>query len=175
MCKDLPPIIGFCGSSNSGKTTLVAKVIKSLSAKGLNLGAIKHHGHPEPLELFNEDPERPKDSTRLLNSGARRVALSHAGGIVLTANQSEAHLEPRQIVANYMSGLDLVVVEGFKRANINKIEVVAPGREPLLPPGGKLLALAFRGGKPENDYGFRVLDADKPEDVASFVLEYYNL
>ena len=175
MPPERPPIIGFCGASNSGKTTLVAKVIEILSSRGLKLGAIKHHGHPDPLEVFQESPDRPKDSTRLAQAGAQRVALSHSGGIFLTAGQSEAHLDPLRIAENYMSGLDLVIVEGYKRAPINKIEVVAPGKEPLLPEGGRILALAFRGGAAQKDYGLRLLDADHPRDIAQFMLSYYNL
>jgi molybdopterin-guanine dinucleotide biosynthesis protein MobB len=43
------PMLGFCGASGSGKTTLVSRVIEELTARGLKVGAIKHHGHPEPL------------------------------------------------------------------------------------------------------------------------------
>ena len=167
--------MGFCGASNSGKTTLVAKVIEIVSARGLKVGAVKHHGHPGPIRALAENSDKPKDSTRLALAGAQRVALSHAGGILLTADRTEAHLDPLDIVENYMTGMDLVIVEGYKRAHINKIEVVGPGREPILPEGGQLLALAMRGGAEGTSHGLKVLDADRPEGVAQFVIEYYNL
>ena len=176
MSQNRPAIIGFCGASNSGKTTLVAKVIENLSARGLKVGAVKHHGHPDPIPVPGDNPEKQKDSARLAMAGARRVALSHSGGIILTAGRPEAHLDPRLIVENYMQGMDVVIVEGYKHAHISKIEVVAPGRKPILPKGGSILALAARGeGLTAPEPGYWVLDADDPAAVAQFVVDYYNL
>lgn len=165
------PMLGFCGASGSGKTTLVSRVIEELSARGLKVGAIKHHGHPEPLLTSGGTKGRPKDSDVLAQAGAQRVAFSHAGGLKITAQHQPGEDNPAKIAADYMQGMDLVLVEGFKRADIDKIEVVAPGKEPMLPEGGKLIALARRGGVSE-EQGLPVLDADAPEKVADFVLEH---
>ncbi len=40
------PAVSFVGRHNSGKTTLLEKVIAELVSRGLNIGTIKHHGHP---------------------------------------------------------------------------------------------------------------------------------
>ncbi len=164
------PLVGFCGASGSGKTTLVCRVIAELTRRGLAVGAVKHHGHPEPLRAS----AGPKDSDRLAQAGAVRVALVHAGGVWLFAPPEEAQAGPAQVAAGFMPGVDLVLVEGFKRAEIPKIEVVAPGREPLLPPGGRLLALARRGGGggADREAGLVVLDADDAAQVADFVLAH---
>ncbi len=159
------PLIGFCGASNSGKTTLVSQVIAALTKKGLKVGAIKHHGHPEPLQASDQ----PKDSDLLLQAGAQRVALAHAGGVWLFAPPEAAQAGPAQIAADYMQGMDLVIAEGFKNADILKIEVVAPGKNPLLPQEGRILALARRGGQGQ-EKGLPVLNTDDPESVADFVL-----
>ncbi len=161
------PVVGFCGASGSGKTTLVSGVIAELSGRGLALGAVKHHGHPQPLE----DPAQLKDSHRLARAGARRVALVHAGGLELSLGTREGDWTPERVAREFMSGLDLVLVEGFKRAEIDKIEVFAPGKQPWLPPGGRLLALATPGGGGERR-GLPVLDADDIPRVADFVLEH---
>ena len=169
-----PPLLGFCGASGSGKTTLVSRVIAELAGRGYAVGAIKHHGHRQPLE----PADRHKDSGRLFAAGAARVALAHAGGLMLTAGPGDAE-GPVQIARRFMSGLDLVLVEGYKSASLDKIEVVAPGREPLLPPGGRLLALARRGAAGAapggQEAGLVVLDADDPVQVADFVLEQLGL
>lgn len=162
----MAPLLGFCGASGSGKTTLVERVISELTSRGLRVGAIKHHGHAEPLP----QPDAQKDSRRLARAGAARTALIHAGGVELTAGPQEAAQGPAQVAAAFMSGLDLVLVEGYKTADIPKIEVVAPGREPMLPAGGRLLALARRGGGPP-EAGLQVLDADDPKVISDFVLQ----
>lgn len=159
-------ILGFCGASGSGKTQLLVGVVGALTARGLRVGVIKHHGHgpalPRPAE------EAGKDTTLLAEAGAARVALAHAGGLRLEAADLGGD-DPRELARRLMPDLDLVLVEGFKTAAIDKIEVVAPGRAPLLPPGGRLLALTRRGGG-EPEAGLPVLDADRPERVADFVL-----
>lgn len=163
-----PPLLGFVGASDSGKTTLLAAVVAELSAQGLALGVLKHHGHQEPLPT--PAGERGKDTTRHLAAGARRAALAHAGGVRLIDN-FDGHLTPGELAGRYMADLDLVLVEGFKTADMDKIEVVAPGRQPLLPPGGRLLALARRGGSGQ-EAGLPVLDAGQPAAVARFVLKH---
>ena len=167
----MTPLLGFCGASGSGKTTLVSRVIEELTGRGLKVGAIKHHGHPEPLIPPIAASDSPKDSDRLTEAGARRVALSHAGGVWLFAPPGAGGDSPAQIAAQHMQGLDLVLVEGFKRAAIDKIEVVAPDKEPILPEGGKLIAIARRGGSGQ-EKGLPLLDADAPKAVADFVLNH---
>ncbi|MCF8034939.1 MAG: molybdopterin-guanine dinucleotide biosynthesis protein B [Desulfarculaceae bacterium] len=161
------PVIGICGASGSGKTTLVAKLLPLIKARGIKVGVLKHHGHGEAVPTPAE--WEGKDSARLAEAGADRVGLAHPGGVWLEA----PHLGgagPRALTARLMGGLELVIAEGFKRAGIPKIEVVAPGAQPILPPGGRLLALARRGGS-GSEAELPVLDADDPEAVLAFILE----
>ena len=159
----MPYVVGLCGASNSGKTTLAQGVVRVLCDRGLRVGAIKHHGHPEPLPR----PEPLKDSDRLALAGARITAFSHPGALILELPRGD--LRPPDIAAQYMPSMDIVLVEGFKKAKIDKIEVVAPGKEPILPNFGRLLALARRGGS-GHEAGLPVLDADQPSKVADFIL-----
>jgi molybdopterin-guanine dinucleotide biosynthesis protein MobB len=166
--------LGFCGAADSGKTTLVCQVVTHLTGLGLRVGAIKHHGHPEPLPLGKPG----KDTARLHECGAQRVALVHAGGMELIAGPEEAHGDPRLFAQRFMADMDLVLVEGYKRGDFDKIEVVAPGREPILALGGRLLALTRRGGGQGHgatEAGLPVLDANDPPAVARFVLEHVGL
>lgn len=164
----MPPVLGFCGSANSGKTTLLCAVVRELAQRGLKVGVVKHHGHGAPLPMAAI--EEGKDTTRLAAAGAARVALVHAGGARLDAVDLSG-ATPLELAQEIMSGCDLVLVEGYKTAEIDKIEVVGPGRNALLPPGGRILALTRRGGGgPEN--GLPVLDADQPDQVAAFVLAH---
>lgn len=161
------PVIGICGASGSGKTTLLEGVIAELKARGLKVGALKHHGHGGPV--VEPAATQNKDSARLAAAGAARVALAHPDGVSLEA-PGLAGAGPRALGARLMSGLDLVLAEGFKTAGLPKIEVVAPGAEPILPPGGKLLALTRRGGSGV-EAELPVLDADDAPAVAQFILD----
>jgi molybdopterin-guanine dinucleotide biosynthesis protein MobB len=166
----MPPVLGFCGAAGSGKTTLLCEVVARLTGLGLKVGAIKHHGHPEPLPL-----DQPgKDTARLHEAGASRVLLVHAGGVNLVTRPHEGQDDPLLLAGRYLAGLDLVLVEGFKRAELDKIEVVVPDSGPLLPAGGRLIALARRGGG-QREAGLPVLDADDPAAVARFVLDHLGL
>jgi molybdopterin-guanine dinucleotide biosynthesis protein B len=155
-------IIGFCGTSQSGKTTLVEKVIPRLTREGLKIAVIKHHGHDAPLEYT----DAAKDSRRLARAGAKNVLLSHPGGALIETDAAPQN--PKQLATWNLPVVDLVLVEGFKLAEIDKIEVVAPDRQPVLPQGGRLLAITRRGGS-GLECGLPVLDADNPALVADFV------
>lgn len=158
------PVLGFCGASGSGKTTLTVKLISELSQRGFKVGAVKHHGHQGRTGQSGQI----KDTHRLAAAGADPVALVHPGGVELVAGPDQADWTPLQVVRSYFSGMDLVLVEGFKTAHIDKIEVIAPGKEPWLPPGGRLLALAARGGS-GTSHGLPMLDADDIPAMADFV------
>jgi len=160
------PVVGICGASGSGKTTLVERLLPLLRERGLKVGVVKHHGHGGPVATPAE--WQGKDSQRLAAAGANRVALAHAGGVWLEA-PGLAGAGPRALSARLMAGLDMVIAEGFKSAGIPKIEVVAPDAAPILPTGGRLIALARRGGH-GTEAGLPVIDCDDPQGVVEFLL-----
>lgn len=161
------PLVGFCGASGSGKTTLVEKVIAELKSRGLKIGAIKHHGHNSPISTIEEQAN--KDTSKLQNAGSLRTVLAHMDGISLSIGKESAGWSPDEIASRLMYDMDIVVVEGFKKENIDKIEVVAPGREPMLPSGGRILAIARRDGAGQEQQ-YRVVDANDPIAVSDIVI-----
>ena len=169
MIGSYPRLLGFCGLGGSGKTTLLTRVIPRLTGEGLRVGVIKHHGHGGALPPYDQG----KDTQRLAQAGAAAVALIHAGGVWLNQPQPLPGDDPRQVAADLMAAQDLILLEGFKRGSWDKIEVVGPGAQPLLPPGGRLVALTRRGGGP-GQAGLPVLDADQPQQVADFVLDWWR-
>ena len=113
--KDIP-IIGFAGSSNSGKTTLVEKLISIFRNKGLRVTVIKHTHHDVGFD------ESGKDTYRHKKAGAAAVILASPVGLAVTKDTPE-ELSLEEIVSHYVDDADLILVEGFKRAAIPKIEV----------------------------------------------------
>ena len=108
------PILGFSGYSNSGKTTLIEKLIVSLKARGLRVAVIKHHGH-EDFEIDKEE----KDSWKFTQAGADISIISSPKK---TAYIEQRSLEFRQLVS-MVQDVDLMLVEGFKKEAIAQIGV----------------------------------------------------
>jgi molybdopterin-guanine dinucleotide biosynthesis protein MobB len=164
------PVFGICGLSGSGKTTLVERVLAELTGRGLMVGAIKHHGHSQEAVTCRSS----KDTARLFSAGANPVALVHAGGVMLTRGPEAAGWSINNLTSAYFPGMDLVLVEGYKHADIPKIELVAPGQDPVLPDGGKLLATVGREGWGRVE-GLDYLDADDPVAVADYIMQHAAL
>ncbi len=64
------PIVSFVGKANSGKTTLLEKVVRELKLKGYRVAVIKHSPHGFEMD------HPGKDSWRLTQAGSDIVALS---------------------------------------------------------------------------------------------------
>src|SRR2546427_449321 len=75
MPSPLPPILCFVGRSNSGKTTLIERLIPVLVREGYRIATIKHAGHG-----FDLDTEG-KDSWRLKRAGAKTVIVTSKGSV----------------------------------------------------------------------------------------------
>ena len=66
----ITPIVSFVGDSNSGKTTLLEKVVGELKSKGYRVVVIKHSPH-------GFDIDQPgKDTWRLTQAGSDIVVIS---------------------------------------------------------------------------------------------------
>jgi molybdopterin-guanine dinucleotide biosynthesis protein MobB len=123
---ELPPIVSIVGKSNTGKTTLIEKLIPLLVARGWRVGTIKHDAH-------SFDVDHPgKDTWRHREAGAAVVALSSAERLFVTRTLS-APPSLAEIVASAFAGhVDLVVTEGYKRGGAVKIEVHRNARSDAL-------------------------------------------
>lgn len=121
------PILSVVGRSNSGKTTLLEKLIRELTHRGRRIGTIKHHFHG-PVEV--DIPG--KDSWRHKRAGARSVALSSPNTLFLIGDiAGEWSLEA--IAHQALFEVDLILTEGFKSGPMPKIEVNRAAQDmPLL-------------------------------------------
>jgi molybdopterin-guanine dinucleotide biosynthesis protein B len=122
-------IIGLAGWSGSGKTTLVTSVIPVLVKRGLKVATVKHAHHEFDLD------QPGKDSWLHREAGASEVAIvSSRRWAIMHELRGEAEPPLAEVLAK-LSGVDLVIIEGFKRHSHPKLEVYrAIVGKPLLHP-----------------------------------------
>jgi len=110
------PIVSIVGKSDSGKTTLIEKLVPELNRRGYRVATVKHDVHG-----FEVDREG-KDSWRHKKAGAHTVVISSPLKVAMIRDvDHDADLN--EIRDRYIRDVDLILSEGFKRNNQPKIEV----------------------------------------------------
>lgn len=120
------PAVAFVGRHNSGKTTLLVRVIAELVSRGFDIGSIKHHGHCD----FDIDVPG-KDSYRHREAGSRDVVVVSPTRMARITELNH-EIECDDIVSS-MPDHDLVIVEGFRQSGLDVIEVLRSGNDRDLP------------------------------------------
>ncbi len=160
-------VFGFAGWSGSGKTTLIEQLIPRFVMRGLKVSLIKHAHY-----LF--DIDRPgKDSWRHREAGASEVLITSDQRWVL---MHELRDEPEPDLHRQLerfSPCDLVLVEGYKHADIPKLEVHRPSvGKPLLQPNDpNIVAVATDDAV---ECGVPRLDLNAPDAISDFIIEYLD-
>jgi molybdopterin-guanine dinucleotide biosynthesis protein B len=161
-------IFGFAGYSGSGKTTLVERLIPLFIQRGLRVSLIKHAHHTFDVDQPGKDSWRHRQAgaMEVLVTSSRRWALVHElrGAAEPALNEHIERLSP----------CDLVLVEGFKRERISKLEVYrAEVGEPLIHPHDtNIVAIASDA---RLDTVLPQFDLNQPEAIAGFILQHVGL
>lgn len=101
--------------SNTGKTTLIEALIPIFKEKKYKVGVLKHDAHK-----FEIDKEG-KDSYRFVQAGADKMVISSKEKIAMVEKiQEEKEIEE---ILKLFTGVDLIIIEGYKNNNYPKIEV----------------------------------------------------
>ena len=161
----MPNVFIVVGHSGCGKTTLIEKLVRELSGRGLRVAVIKHAHHKVVLDTPG------KDSFRYKQAGAAISMLVTANELQLVADAVDKR-EPAQLAQRFLGEADLVLAEGFSHAAGVKIEVLR--REcstvPRCSIGDGLIAIVT-----DIDEVYPQLPHFGPEDVAAiarFMLDY---
>ena len=112
------PCICIAGFSGAGKTGVTVALVTALRQKGLRVGTIKHDVHGFEMD------HPGKDSWRHKQAGALTTIISSPHQIGMVRDVDYDH-QPHELLPLF-SGMDIVLIEGFKRANLPKIEVHRP-------------------------------------------------
>ncbi len=115
------PLISFVGYSNSGKTTLLTKVIRELKNRGYRIAVVKHDGHDFEIDHAGTDTwkHRQAGADVVCIASAHQVAILHTLTQPLTLDE----------IIQGISNVDLILTEGFKLEDKPQIEVHRQGRE----------------------------------------------
>lgn len=123
------PVLQVVGYQNSGKTTLITKMIKALQESHYRIGTIKHHGH-DGSPLFDDTN---KDTYKHRSSGAVVTGVSDKGRLQIN-HVAQNYLSLEKLLEIYRSfSLDFILIEGFKYDDFPKIVLLkTPQDEKLL-------------------------------------------
>ena len=158
-----PAVVSFVAKSGTGKTTFLEKLLPALKARGLRVGVLKHHAHATPFDIPG------KDTYRMAQAGAD-VVVGACSVQVAVFHQEDGSSDLDAVIARHLAGVDLVLVEGYKRGDYAKIEVhrAACHRDLLCRPE-ELLALITDEPCPASVPQFGL---DDVEAVAGFLCEW---
>lgn len=113
----MPAVISLVGKSNSGKTTLLEKLIPQIIKSGFRVGVLKHHQHDFEFDIPGKDTWRHKQA------GAEVVVLATPTGIgVVKDTRTELSID--DLIKQYYEDVDIVITEGYKKGPYSKIELV---------------------------------------------------
>ena len=160
-------VVGFCGYSGSGKTTLVEQLIVRLKRAGLRVSVVKHAHHD-----FDIDHEG-KDSWRHRQAGAGEVVIASSRRMAKMREFAPGTAPNLPALIAELNDCDWVLVEGFKHAELAKIEVwrAANAKPALYLKDRHVVAICTDvAAELPQPTQLPVLDLNDPDAVAAFLL-----
>lgn len=161
-------VYGVIGWKNSGKTSLMERLVADITARGLTVSTVKHVHHDVDLD------QPGKDSHRHRAAGASEVVLASAHRFAILREHRGPEPELPEVLAR-MAPVDLVLVEGYKRDAHAKIEVFRreAGHDLIQPHDPLVRAVAT-----DADLGalpVPMLDLNDTVAIADFILQEVGL
>lgn len=157
-------VIGITGWKNSGKTTMTERLVAEFVARGLRVSTVKHAHHEFDID------SQGTDSFRHRAAGAGEVAIvSDNRWALMHELRDEQEPSMEEILAR-LSPCDLVIIEGYKRESLPKIELRRIGSKdtrPLSQDDPNIIAVASDRAMP--DETLPVFGIDDIADIADFI------
>ncbi|NHB78064.1 molybdopterin-guanine dinucleotide biosynthesis protein B [Rhodobacter calidifons] len=160
-------VYGVIGWKNSGKTSLMERLVAEITRRGFSVSTVKHVHHAVDLD------QPGKDTFRHRQAGAREVVLAAADRLAILVEHRGPEPELPQVLAR-LAPVDLVLVEGYKRDAHRKVEVWrAETGQPLIQPGDPLVRAVATDA--QLTLPVPVLDPNDTATVADFILREVGL
>ncbi|CAM3025676.1 molybdopterin-guanine dinucleotide biosynthesis protein B [Paenibacillus sediminis] len=154
-------VIQFVGYKNTGKTTLVCRLVNMLNHSGYKVGAIKHDAHHFEMD------HPGKDTWNFREAGAQAVAI--------TSKTQSAYLEETQVplaeLISRMEHMDYILVEGFKKESYPKIVIVkCADQAALVEQSEKVRAVVSWGEISEMPYSLPQFHIDETDKMFHWII-----
>jgi molybdopterin-guanine dinucleotide biosynthesis protein B len=117
---DVPVVCFVAAKSGTGKTTILAKVIRELNRRGYEVGTVKSDTHGFEMD------QPGKDTWKFMQAGAKATAIIGPDKYALI--QSTKEKQDLDSVASLIHGVDIILVEGYKGSDKPRIEVIRKER-----------------------------------------------
>lgn len=161
-----PRLLGITGYKNSGKTTLVERLVEEFTKRGLSVSTIKHAHH-----TFDID-HKGRDSYRHRKAGAREVAVISRNQWAIIRDMNEESEPPLADIVARMHPCDLIVVEGYKRDSHPKIEARNVDLDHPQLAGEDPTVIAIAASGPVEDAPVPVFSRDDITALADFAMQH---
>ena len=159
-------IFAISGVKNSGKTTLITRILPFLTKQGLRVATIKHDGHDFDADVPGTD------TYRHFHAGAYGTAIFSDSKYMVVKQQPQ--MTEEQIMF-FFPEADLILLEGFKTCPYRKIELIRRGNSTKSVCETYNLAAIATNLSPKElertDLSIPLLDLNNPQEIAAFILE----
>ena len=162
-------IFGVVGWKNSGKTTLIERLIGALLEKGITVSTIKHSHHNFQLD------KKGKDSFRHREAGASETILAGGNEWVKFSNNVPKTPDQLGFFVNQLGDVDLVLVEGYKSGLHKKLEIFdeKSGKPPIFLTDGTICAVVYTGQKLNTK--LPTFDRNEIEVISDFIINFLEI
>lgn len=157
-----PVVFAVSGVKNSGKTTLIEKIIPKLKEHGLKVATIKHDGHDFEGDVEGTDTYKHK------RAGAYGTAIFSKNKFMIIKDQKDTLEEELML---YFKDSDVIILEGFKYSDYPKLEIVRKGNSECSVCRKETL-LAIVSDMDIKAEGVEILDLNDIDKIADFLLKY---
>jgi len=159
--KEKPILIAISGIKNSGKTTLITRLIPRLTNLGYKVATIKHDGHDFEGDVKGTDSYRHKEA------GAYGTAVFSNSKFMIIKEQN--NISEKELIENFKEA-DIILLEGFKYSNYPKLEVVRKEiSNNYISRKETLIAIAT-----DLDYGFEGVKTVNVNDIEEILEAFLN-
>lgn len=161
----MTPIVSIVGRSDSGKTTLMEKIIPELGNRGYKVATVKHDVHG-----FDIDKEG-KDSWRHKQAGAHTTVISSPKKMAMVRDV-DGDLPLRELRERFIRDVDIIISEGYKNDRHPKIEVYRKDAQGELLCSKKDMLIALASDT-DFDTGVPCMHIDDVEGIVDIIEERF--
>ena len=160
--KSKPVLLAISGVKNSGKTTLIERILPKLKEAGYKAATVKHDGHDFEVDVEGTDTYKHR------KAGVYGTAIFSKNKFMVIKEQKDTKEEE---LISYFSEADIIILEGFKYSDYPKIEIVRKGNsEKSVCKKETILALAT---DIENfDSSINIVDLNDRDSIVNLIIEF---